>query len=135
MCLSSLLDIEKPVGVQVGYKVFNYVNEFLYGVYYTHCNSVYKKNQWIEDKADFQIRIYDYTTYPTGFHIFTTYEAAEQYRRYINSNNYGYNAEVWKVEYANITTIGAHKIVDGKYADCHVAKRMKIIEKIESATA
>ena len=126
MCLTYVDEIyEKPLynlTVQ-GYKYFFKLDDsLLFPIY--HCDSL-KLNDWNIDNKNIRIKSANDVIYPTGFHIYKNLEAISKLSHRV----------VFKVKFNDIVAVGYNK---GSYPQdndilykCYVAKKFKIIEKVE----
>lgn len=100
MCLSTVLKryTVPSTEVKTGFKVIFPISSHYYRV--PVLNKEYEYDQW-ETATGTDIRAVDGNYYPTGFHIFSRYNDAVEYR-----DRYHVGGVVVQVEYSEITTRG-----------------------------
>ncbi len=139
MCLYNLLDKPFPVGVQKGYKLFLTfgAQPGLFSQFGAN-STPYDMGLWytaVVQDLDLEWQPDNTGGYKSGFHVLLDVNDVIEWGKY-NADwslwSYFYEkSQIWEVEYEEVTAIGIQRVnALGKEAECHVAKKMKLVKKI-----
>lgn len=112
-----------------GYKIFEEVDEKLYGLYKTKRSSFgsgYKTGKWIRDNKGRAIVAHDGEVYKSGFHFFLKKEDASDFAKNIfYTPHLTGSIEVYKILVKKVVAIGTDV-----YLPAAVCRKMKILNKV-----